>query len=292
VIDTLRTAPHRTAPHRTAEYEAELFGCGRHGQIVPVRDRVEFKYSGLMLDIDLGLDRTELRVIVPVVGALISFMIFWFAQSSTELRKKFLQRYGSDGGSVRFFLFTKVLGGFSMGALPLSAFLIVFPTSSLSELGLAIRLDTLSATILLIIGQCIVMIPIVSMSARKPKRLKRYPQIRSKRWDKSILTANVAAWTFYLVGYEILFRSVLLFPLVEAIGLWPSIAVNVGMYAGTHIPKGFDETVVTIPLSVILCLSTLLTGSILVAAVVHITMALTNSFVALRHHPEMRFIRK
>ena len=61
-----------------------------------------------MLDIDLGLDRTELRVIVPVVGALISFMIFWFTQNSAGLQNKFLRRYGSDGGSVRFFLFTKI----------------------------------------------------------------------------------------------------------------------------------------------------------------------------------------
>ena len=50
-------------------------------------------------------------------------------------------------------------------------------------------------------------------------------------------------WFIYLFGYELLFRGILLFPLVAAIGVWPAIGVNIALYSATHIPKGVEETI-------------------------------------------------
>ena len=101
---------------------------------------------------------------------------------------------------------------------------------------------------------------------------------------------NALGWAAYLFGYEILFRGILLFPLVAEFGVWPAIAVNIALYSSTHIPKGLDETIGAIPLGIVLCVLTLLTGTIWIAFFVHLAMALTNSFTALKHHPEMKSV--
>jgi membrane protease YdiL (CAAX protease family) len=44
-------------------------------------------------------------------------------------------------------------------------------------------------------------------------------------------------------------------------------------------------------LGVVLCLVTLITGTLWVAIVIHITMALTNSFSSIYHNPEMNFVK-
>lgn len=108
---------------------------------------------------------------------------------------------------------------------------------------------------------------------------------------KKIVFINALGWAIYLFGYEFLFRGVLLFPLVDSIGVWPAIAVNIALYSATHIPKGLDETIGAIPLGLVLCLLTLASGTIWIAFLVHVAMAWTNSFTALKFHPEINYIK-
>jgi membrane protease YdiL (CAAX protease family) len=118
--------------------------------------------------------------------------------------------------------------------------------------------------------------------------LENYPQIRSRVWTKQLVVSNALAWAFYLFGYEILFRGVLFFPLVETLGFWPATAVNIALYSATHIPKGLEETIGAAILGLVLCVLTALTGTIWIAFLVHLVMAWTNSFTALKFHPDMR----
>ncbi len=244
-----------------------------------------------VLNIDLSFDRQDLRVLIPVVGGLIGFIIFWFTQKSEKLKHKFLDKYGTDLGYARFIMFTRYLGGFSMGVLPALAFFIAFPNTTLSQLGLGFNEKTFLTSILWIAGLSAVVIPLASFSARKPKHLVNYPQIRARKWDTKMILSNLASWAIYLLGYEFLFRGVLFFPLVEEIGLWPAIAVNIGMYSGTHIPKGIEETIGAIILSIILCLLTVQTGTIWIAFFVHVAMAWTNTLTALKHNPDMKIVK-
>ena len=32
-------------------------------------------------------------------------------------------------------------------------------------------------------------------------------------------------------------------PLIDPLGMWPAIAINIALYSATHIPKGLDETI-------------------------------------------------
>jgi len=84
-----------------------------------------------------------------------------------------------------------------------------------------------------------------------------------------------------------LFRGVLLVPLVEPLGVWAAIAINIALYSATHIPKGLDETIGAIPLGFTLCLLTLASGTIWIAFFVHLAMAWTNSLTALKYSTEI-----
>ena len=162
---------------------------------------------------------------------------------------------------------------------------------SLSDYGLVYIEETTLYSIVWTLGLSVLVIPLVHFSARKPKNLVNYPQIRAKVWTKKMVYMNALGWFLYLFGYEFLFRGVLLFPLIEPLGVWPAIAVNIALYSATHIPKGLDETIGAIPLGLVLCLLTLSSGTIWIAFFVHVAMAWTNTFTALRFNPETNYIK-
>jgi membrane protease YdiL (CAAX protease family) len=244
-----------------------------------------------LLDVDLSFHYEDLRIFIPVVGTLISFIIFWFAWQSEQLKQRLIDQNGQDLGSAKLVIYTKILGGLSMGLIPAIAYLIAFPETRLIDFGWGLPASTLVATLVWTLGLGTLMFFLVRNNAMKPESLLHYPQIRAKKWTPKMVRGSMLGWTAYLVGYEALFRGVLLFPLVEAMGLWPAIAVNIGLYSGTHIPKGLKETLGAIPLSIVLCLLSVSTGNIWIAVIVHLTMAYTNVLVSLKHHPEMEVVK-
>lgn len=234
----------------------------------------------------------DLKIFIPIVAGLTGFIIFWFTQKSGQFKKSIIEKLGHDKGSSYFINSTRCLGGFSIGIFPLAAYMVAFPETRLPELGLALYKETLPETLLLIAGLSIVVILLAFFNARKPKNLANYPQIRANIWNRKMIIANLLSWAAYLLGYELFFRGVLLFPLVSEIGLWPAIAVNIGMYSATHIPKGLNETLGAIPLSVILCLLCVYTGTIWIAFFVHIAMAWANALLSLKYNPDMKILKR
>ena len=244
-----------------------------------------------VLDVDLGFKYQDLKVFIPVVGGVLGFIIFWFISKSEKFHKMMIDKFGQDRGLANIIIYSKIIGGISMGVLPAVAYFIAFPETSLDDLGFGLSSKTLFATVVWTLGLGGLMVFLVGNNARKPKTLELYPQIRSKNWTKKIMAGNLLGWTSYLFGYEFLFRGVLLFPLVEAIGLWPAIAVNIAIYSATHIPKGLTETIGAIPLAIVLCLIGVQTGNIWVAVFVHVAMAWTNTLITFKKHPEMHFVK-
>ena len=151
--------------------------------------------------------------------------------------------------------------------------------------------ETTLFTLAWTLGLCVLVIPLAFFSAKSPKNFVNYPQIRTKVWGKKTLFLSLLGWAIYLFGYEFLFRGVLFVPLVEPLGLWPAIAINVALYSATHIPKGLDETIGAIPLGIVLCLLTVASGTIWIAFIVHLAMAWTNNLTALKHNPDINYIK-
>ena len=241
------------------------------------------------LNPDLSLTHEDLRLFIPTVVGLLSFVLFWFVSQSEKFKSRMLAKYGQDEGTANVIIHSKILGGLSMGLIPTAAYFIAFPATSLADLGIGLSSDKALATLLWTLALGVVMFFLVWNNARKPESLVHYPQIRVSHWTRRMMMRNILGWTVYLVGYEILFRGVLLFPLVESIGLWPAIGVNIAIYSGTHIPKGLKETLGAIPLSVALCLICVYTGNIWVAVIVHLVMAYTNTLTSFKYHPDMSY---
>jgi membrane protease YdiL (CAAX protease family) len=229
--------------------------------------------------------------IAPIYLALIGFVVFWFVSKSTVIKAYYFRKYPTDTAWLHLIFMTKWVGFLSMGLFPLLFLLSTEPQRGLAYYGLNLRSDTLLFNLIVSIVLSLVVIPLVAFSAKQAKNLVNYPQIRASVWDPKTFRLNLVGWAIYLFGYELLFRGILLFPLVEAYGVWLAIAVNVALYAATHIPKGLDETIGAAPLGFVLCLLTLMAGNIWIAFLVHVAMAWTNSLTALRHHPDIHYYK-
>jgi len=118
---------------------------------------------------------------------------------------------------------------------------------------------------------------------------KIYPQIRVQSWGLPLILKNGLSWMAYLLAYEFLFRGIVLFISVKAIGYWPAIILNVFLYALAHWPKGIKEVLGAVPFGIVLCLITLETGSIWAAFFVHSVLALSGDHFSLLSNPEMRY---
>lgn len=227
--------------------------------------------------------------VAPIYLALIGFMVFWFISKSEKIKDYYFKKYDTNTAWLRFIYMTKWVGFLSMGLLPLVVLSIIHPERGLTDYGLNFRTDTLLFNVLATISLSAIVIPLAVFSAKKPKNLLNYPQIRASNWNQKTFRLNLWGWAIYLFGYELLFRGILLFPLVEAFGIWLAIAVNVALYSATHIPKGIEETIGAVPLGFVLCLLTLMAGNIWIAFLVHVAMSWANSLTALKYHPEIHY---
>lgn len=245
----------------------------------------------LSLPVDLSLKEGDMAVLLPVLLTTFCFIVFWFTSKSEKIKKRFHTKDLFDRASVRYFLFNKIFGFIVLGLIPLIICLAVLPGHKISYYGLSFRTDTLLLTLLTTAALAAVVFPMASFSARKPKNLENYPQIRSRNWTMKTVWATIIGWAIYLFGYELLFRGVLLMPVADALGVWPAISINVAFYSATHVPKGLEETIGAIPLGLILCIITLATGTIWTAFLVHLIMAVTNCLTAMKHHPEIVFTK-
>ena len=243
-------------------------------------------------EVDMSLKATDIRVCLPIMLALVFFVMYWFTAQSEGIKKRFYAKYDADTASVKHIFFTKYFGFLSMGVAPTILCLMFIDDVTLADYGFTIIPETTLFTVVWTVGLCVLVIPLAFISAKKPKNLVNYPQIRAKSWTKKTLFLNLLGWALYLFGYEFLFRGTLFIPLVEPLGLWPAIAINTALYSATHIPKGLDETIGAIPLGIVLCLLTAASGTIWIAFIVHVAMAWTNSLTALKYHPEIHYNKK
>jgi membrane protease YdiL (CAAX protease family) len=80
----------------------------------------------------------------------------------------------------------------------------------------------------------------------------------------------------HIILYEIFFRAILLFVLIDQIGLIPAVWLNIILYALLHFHCEYDELVGTIPFGLLLCVITITYHSIWPAIVIHLALALSH----------------
>lgn len=241
---------------------------------------------------DFNFSTKDFNIALSVISTLLFFIIYWFVAQSKRIKNFFEDKYDTDQASYRFIVFTKFFGLISMGFFPAIICITFIPDCSLKSIGLYINPATTYFSLVWISALLLIVVPLTYFSAKNPKNWKNYPQIRAKYWTNRMLIMNGVGWFVYLFGYELLFRGILLFVLEDEMGLWPAIIINVAMYSATHIPKGLDETIGAIPLGFVLCILTLLSGTIWIAFFVHVAMAWTNTYTSFYFNPITNHISK
>jgi len=243
------------------------------------------------IDIDYSWQAENLMSILPIMLALVFFVLSWFTTHSPTIKAYFYEKYEFDKASFKHIFFTKIFGFFSMGVMPVIICLIFLGQIPFSDYGLTIIPETSGLSLVWTIVLSIIVVPLTYINAKKPKHMLNYPQIRSKFWTRRMMAMNLLGWFLYLFGYEFLFRGVLFIPVVEALGVWPAIAINIALYSATHIPKGLEETIGAVPLGFVLCLLTLSTGTIWIAFLVHVIMAWTLTLTSFKYSSEMKYVK-
>jgi membrane protease YdiL (CAAX protease family) len=119
------------------------------------------------------------------------------------------------------------------------------------------------------------------MNVRNSKR-SQYPQFKIENWTISYQLLSYTTWMLYLMGYEFMFRGILLFGTVGEMGYYPAIILNVVLYALAHIPKGWKEVLGCFILGPILCAVALYTHNIIIPTILHITVCLCNEYFSIR----------
>ena len=237
-------------------------------------------------------NEADLAVIISMLLVTLSFCCFWFLFVSPAFKQVCYKKYPGDKGIIRHILLLKYTGFIMLGVVTPGIFLAIFPGYNAGSLGLAYNPLTIYNTLAWIIGLGIPIVAVMWFVSRSKMINSVYPQIRVHEWDVLLMMRYSIAWALFMMGYEILFRGLLLFPLADRLGVWPAIAVNTIFYVGSHIPKGSHETFAAMLFGPLLCIITLQTGTVWAAAFIHIILAVSNSMLAIKFNPDFIVVRK
>jgi membrane protease YdiL (CAAX protease family) len=155
----------------------------------------------------------------------------------------------------------------------------MLPGYTISQVG--INMNRFAGSLLWIVILGAFLISMNFFLTRNPKSLKSYPQIQKESWNFYLILINTLSWAGYLFAYEFMFRGLLLFPLVNHLGITAAIIINTILYSATHFYKGVQEVIGAIPLGIALCLLTIEYGNILIAFFAHLCLALSCEYFAL-----------
>lgn len=224
--------------------------------------------------------------IILLFIATIAYSTYYFIAFSEKAFTLFSKSLSFQNNPLNKYCFEKIAGFSLLGLLPFSMIMFTFSTSPF-EFGFAEGLGL--KTVYWVLGTSLIIVPLNILIAGNPENLKQYPQLKISTWSNSTILINCSGWLIYLLAYEYLFRGVLFLGILPILGLVKSIALSTAIYVLVHLHKGAKETFGSIPVGVLMCLITIETGNIWASFFIHLVMALSNDFVALHHHPEMKY---
>ncbi|MDM8003580.1 MAG: CPBP family intramembrane metalloprotease [Bacteroidota bacterium] len=230
-----------------------------------------------------------LSAIVPVVLTVVFYSIYWYVAGSGKLKKRFNRDSDLTGANVVQVVLKRLSGLLLLGIMPVLLARLLTDFYAPAEIGLEFRPETTGFTLISVMLLSGFIIPVVSFTSRKPSVYDAYPEIRATNWTGRLLFAELFTWALYLLGYEVLFRGVLLFGLTRSLGPVPAIIISTLLYSAAHLPKSKTETVASIPFGVVLCILTLYSGSIWIAFIAHMVNCITMTLTAINSNPGMSY---
>lgn len=225
--------------------------------------------------------------LISIFAALIGNLVLYRIYNLRQL--EFLSKDNRHMNTTKTgsYMFCKLSGFTLFGLIPGILIFVLFP-QSLSQFGLSFGQINVYWYLLCL---PVLIVGVNFFLANNPDTFKRYPEMRFSEWTNLRLAVLVIGWTIYLLGYEFLFRGLLLFSVYYSYGLFVSVSVNLIIYSLVHLPKGKAEMLGAIPFGILLCSLSLLTGSIILPFLLHLSLALSTDFFTIHYNPDMKYIK-
>ena len=225
---------------------------------------------------EFKLEQNNSIIVLVLITVIFSYVTYWLYIHSNSF-------------IIHKILIGRFLGFFVLGVAPI-LILVSFTNFSLNFLGLQFPIENIDIHLKWIFILGLMAVFENWLRRNNKENLLKFPQIRINNWHKFLVIKNIIAWVFYLIGYEILFRGVLLFPLYYILGSVPAIKIKTKLYSLAHFLKGKSESIGSILLGTILCVLTLETGTIHIAYFVLVILATSNFLISLNQHQKMDFL--
>ncbi len=231
------------------------------------------------------MNDAESMAVYSLVLIVILYYGYYFTAFSNNTPKWFKKIY-FENHATYLFLFQKLSGFLMLG--PIAA-LLFYPFFQPNWKKTYLHIDVnISIFILLTILIPLIVI-LIYFSSKNKDIFKRIPHMRHKKWDFKKIFTSITGWGLYLLGYEFIFRKLLLFSWTEAYGILTAVVVNTAVYSAFHLPNGRKETLASLFFGVVLCLISLQTGSFIPAFILHFTLSASTEMFSIYHNPEMEF---
>lgn len=226
----------------------------------------------------------EFYFALSLASVAIAFAIYHFLNHDDRVRNWISDRAGEADAPVRVIVFQRLSGLIIMGLIPLA---VAMATTGEGFSYFGLNFANLDQVLFWTLCASVILLPVGYFNARRADNQAMYPQMRLSEWSYGLLLWSNFTWALYLLGYEILFRGILFFPILDQYGLVVAISVNAAVYSLAHIPKGMKETLGAIPFGIIVCLAAWKTGNIWFPFLVHTLMALSNEWFSIFLNPSM-----
>ena len=221
----------------------------------------------------------EIEISVVLLGA-----VFVFCLSQYCLAPTVLERWCSKNqeGQSKAYFFSKISSGVlwifsSLIFLNMNedAFQILFPPLSV------IAKDLLYACVLFVL-----LFPFFWIASKRPSVQAQYPELRIKERSQRLVLMSAVSWFVYLVGYEFLFRGVILLCGIAEWGIWNGVGVMTALYVLAHLDKSADETFACFFAGPIFAFATIWDSSIWIAIFLHVFVAVGTENLAAKNNPD------
>jgi len=228
-------------------------------------------------------------IISVVILSTVIVYYFYFFFIDSELPEKFcagiLQPTKKE---IVLFLIKKCSGFLILGLIPAMLYYF-FLDKNFEKFGLSVK--QFSSNLILILS-LIIVITVVLFINQKSNKQQNSLQINLSEWSFSYFLINAPGWIIYLVGYEFLFRGILLFECCKSFGFWPAIAINVAVYSAIHLVNGKDQTFGALLFGSIACYLTLSCGTILIPIFMHVSLSVFSDYFSIRYNEGLSFVKQ
>jgi hypothetical protein len=221
-----------------------------------------------------------------IITATISFYYLYYYFFCGLLPSKIFRKYDSVAYQIKIYLFRKFGGFIILGLGPLIVYLCVFSGNIMADFGISIEKIVKNFVLILIL--CSGVFILVYFLSKFLIPLNDTPGMKIENWNLRFFLIDSIGWIFYLIGYEFLFRGILLFTCLNFFGIWPAIAINLAIYSAIHMVKGIGETIGAFVWGLFVCLLTIHFQTILIALILHIVLALSTDYFAVKNKSTTR----